>query len=228
MSKIAVPFKKNSSFAVFGSTSSGKTFWVYRFLTNLKYIYEDSAIPQKIVFAYSVYQSLYDKLKAELPDIIFIKGLPSADQIESFVTNHTLLILDDLAELIVNDLDISLLFTQGCHHKGFSIIKISQNIFQKGAFARTISLNSSYLVVLKSVRDTQQIACLGVQVFGSGSKRLVEAYEDATSYEYGYLIVDLLPATDKELRLRTLVFPDEDMVIYTSSNFESVEYQWKV
>lgn len=221
---ISIPFKKNSSYSIFGATSSGKTYFVYRFLINIKMMYYENEVPQKIIFCYSVYQSLYDKIKAEIPSVIFFKGLPTTEDIENFQTTHTLLILDDLGEQLVNDINSSLLFTQGCHHKGFSVMRISQNIFEKGKFSRTISINSSYIILLKSPRDINQISILGTQILGSERKRLVEAYENATSDIYGYLIIDLLPFTDANLRLRTNIFPPSEMLIYTPSEYTPPEF----
>ena len=61
---------------------------------------------------------------------------------------------------------------------------------------------------------------MGSQVFDNEKNRLFEAYEDSTSLEFGYLILDLLPFTDNNLRMRTNVFPGQDMIIYTSLDFK--------
>ena len=220
MNTIAVPFKKNSSFSIFGCTGSGKTFFVYRFLKYIKYLFTQDDIPQKIVFCYSVFQKLYEQIKQEVPEVEFFQGLPTADDLEEFETSHTLLILDDLGEQLINDLNTCLLFTQGCHHRGFSVMRISQNIFEQGKFARSITINSSYIVLLKSPRDIKQINVLGSQIFDTEAKRLTETYEISTATDFGYLILDLLPFTDKNLRMRTNVFPGEDMIIYTSLTFK--------
>ncbi len=220
MLTISVPFKKNTSFSIFGCTGSGKTFFVYRFLSNIDNIFENGEAPQKIVFCYSVFQKLYERIKQEIPRVEFFQGLPTSEDLEVFESAHTLLILDDLGEQLINDLNTCLLFTQGCHHRGFSVMRISQNIFEQGKFARSIAINSSYIVLLKSPRDVKQIKVLGSQIFDSEAKRLIEAYEDSTSTEFGYLILDLLPFTDKNLRMRTNVFPGEDMIIYTSLNLK--------
>ncbi len=214
MLTISVPFKKNTSFSIFGCTGSGKTYFVYRFLSNADNIFEKGDAPQKIVFCYSVFQKLYERIKQEIPRVEFFQGLPTSEDLETFESDHTLLILDDLGEQLINDLNTCLLFTQGCHHRGFSVMRISQNIFEQGKFARSIAINSSYIVLLKSPRDVKQIKVLGSQIFDSEAKRLIEAYEDSTNSEFGYLILDLLPFTDKNLRMRTNVFPGEDMIIY--------------
>ena len=42
----------------------------------------------------------------------------------------------------------------------------------------------------------------------------VEEYKDATKKPYSYLLVDLRPEQDEDLRLRTNVFPDETGYVY--------------
>ena len=44
---------------------------------------------------------------------------------------------------------------------------------------------------------------------------MIEAYEDATSIPYTYLVIDLKPATDDKMRLRSGVFPDDTHYVYT-------------
>ena len=71
-----------------------------------------------------------------------------------------------------------------------------------------MNLNSHYLVLFKNPRVVGQIGILGRQMFSIG-KFLEEAFKDATSRPYGYLLVDLKPDTEEELRVRTNIFPDE-------------------
>ena len=72
-----------------------------------------------------------------------------------------------------------------------------------------MNLNSHYLVLFKNPRDVGQIVILGRQMFSNG-KFLEEALKDATSRPYGYLLVDLKPGTEEQLRVRTNIFPDEE------------------
>ena len=71
-----------------------------------------------------------------------------------------------------------------------------------------MNLNSHYLVLSKNPRDVGQISILGRQTFSNG-KFLEESFKDATSRPYGYLLVDLKPDTEEQLRVRTNIFPDE-------------------
>ena len=153
-------------------------------------------------------------MESEL-NVIFNKGLPSKDQLKSFIENpgHNLICLDDLQQEVVNDKQIEKLFTQNCHHKCVSVIFISQNLFYQGKCARTLHLNTYYTVLLRNQRNIQQIGILGKQI--GKNKLLVEAFKDAVSRPYGYLILDLAPNTSEDLQMKTNIFPHEaPMVVY--------------
>ena len=42
----------------------------------------------------------------------------------------------------------------------------------------------------------------------------MEAYEDATSELYGYLVIDCDPKSSRDLKLRTNIFPGEQTFCY--------------
>jgi len=46
------------------------------------------------------------------------------------------------------------------------------------------------------------------------SQFAVDAYKDATREPYSYLLVDLRPEQDDDLRLRTNIFPGETHYVY--------------
>jgi hypothetical protein len=71
-----------------------------------------------------------------------------------------LIVLDDVMHRVVQNVDMELLFTQGCHHRRLSVVFIRQNIFPRGTKSRTITLNTTYLVMMKNVRDVSQVATL--------------------------------------------------------------------
>jgi len=70
-----------------------------------------------------------------------------------------------------------------------------------------MSLNSHYMVLFKNPRDVSQFANFARQMYPITSQFAVEAYRDATQEPYSYLLVDLRPEQDEELRLRTNIFP---------------------
>jgi len=106
------------------------------------------------------------------------------------------------------------LFTKGSHHRNVSVVYLTQNLFPKNKFARTMSLNAHYMVLFKNPRDATQFANLARQIYPKRSQFAVEAYKDATREPYSYLLVDLRPEQDDDLRLRTTIFPGETHYIY--------------
>jgi len=106
------------------------------------------------------------------------------------------------------------LFTKGSNHRNISVICIAQNLFNKGKEHRAISLNSHYIVVFKNPRDLSQIIHLAKQAYPSRPKIVQQAFADATSDPYGYLLFDFKQSTPEKFRLRSKIFPDENRVVY--------------
>jgi len=105
-------------------------------------------------------------------------------------------------------------FTKISHHRNVSVVYLTQNVFDKNKYARMISLNAHCLVLFKNPRDATQFATLARQMYPNASKFAIEAYKDATSAPYGYLLIDLKPEQDERCRLRTNVFPGETQFAY--------------
>ena len=98
------------------------------------------------------------------------------------------------------------LFTEGSHHYNCSVIYIVQNLFNQNKENRTISLNSHYIVVFKNPRDDSQIVHLAKQSYPSRPKIVHEAFLDATSKPFGYLLFDF--TQNKDYVLNDWKLPD--------------------
>ena len=88
---------------------------------------------------------------------IFIvnKDCQTTEELDDFTRDkrHKLIVVDDLMHEVMRNKDIELLFTQETDHKCVSVILITQNLFPGGKHARTIALNTWYMVLLKNLRD---------------------------------------------------------------------------
>ena len=94
-----------------------------------------------------------------------------------------------------------------------NLILITKNLHPGGKHARTISLNTWYMVLMKNLRDVSQVSILGRQLYPGKSKGFLQAYEDALNSEkYGYFVVDMNPHAVDRYRLRTRIFPEEDPI----------------
>ena len=208
------PFPECTSIAVSGATMSGKSCRTYRLLREKNVMF--TSPPEKVLYCYGIYQALFEKTEHELPFITFHQGLPNEDSLRSFASPDTcnLVILDDLMSHVTSSVEMENLFVKGIHHLHLSVLYINQNLFCKGKHSRTINLNTHIFVLMKNPRDVSQLQCLARQAFLGKSNFLMQAYKDATSTPYGYLVLDFSPGTTDDYRVRTNVFPSEDTVIY--------------
>ena len=103
------------------------------------------------------------------------------------------------------------MFTKYSHHKNLSIIYLTQNLFHQGRGQRDISLNAHYIVVFKNPRDGAQIQHFSRQLHPENTKFIQEAYNDATSVPHGYLLLDLRQETPENCRVRSCIFPDDEI-----------------
>jgi hypothetical protein len=211
-----IPFQPNSTFWISGATASGKSSFIFRFLKNLNGLYAGDP-PQKVMYCYGTFQHLYVEMEATVPDVTLHQGLPSISDIDDFCDgrHHSLIVLDDLMSECMDSQTTELIATQFCHHKRISCFVVTQNLMPKGKHARTIALNSQYLILFQNLRDRSQITHLGRQLFPGKKGFLTEAYQDCMKQKiYNYLVVDLAPQTQEKYRVRSNVFPGEHPIVY--------------
>ena len=182
-----------------GPTGSGKTVFVFKLIENARYWIDPP--PHKITYCYGEYQRTF----ARYPNVVFRRGLPDIEDFDG--SRPKLLIIDGL----MNELDESVanFFTKGSHHQNVSVVLLVHNLFHKNTHMKTITLNSHYLVLFKSPEDAAQVEHLFRQIYFTDWRCAVDAYKNATQEPYSYLLVDLRPEQNKELRLRANIFPGE-------------------
>jgi hypothetical protein len=67
---------------------------------------------------------------------------------------------------------------------------------------------------MKNPAGALQIRNLAAQLFPAGrSAYFLEAYADATRENYSYLLVDMHPKTDENMRLKTHIYTDEGWTV---------------
>lgn len=204
-----VPFSAGSPMLVTGPTSCGKTHWINKFLSHPMF---DQPV-QSILYCFGVHQPFYDEMKMNdrlVAPISFHEGLPDLEKINSIADGKFhIMVLDDLMEDIVKSGDMLKLFTKYCHHHNISAIFVSQNIFQQGRYARSISLNCHVIVLFSNKRDESQISTLARQIYPNASRRFLVAYKMAMKGPYAYLVIDCAPSHPREIQLRSNIFPGE-------------------
>jgi len=164
---------------VAGKTGSGKTVWVTSLLQQAQEVIH--LPPERIVWGYSQWQPAYMELLVTIPNIEFVKGIPSDLETDSFfdINKRKLMVIDDQMENAGGDKRIVNLFTRGSRHRNLRVIYIVQNLFHQGKNSRCISLNSHYLVLLKNPRDKLQILTLAKQMHPGNTDFFIKRYEQA-------------------------------------------------
>ena len=153
-------------------TGSGKTSLV-------KTIIEQKVInpfSKNILWLYAADQPLYKCLKG----VKFYRGIPEDIEERFNPKEENLLIIDDVMTQCQNDERMTRLFSVGSSHKNLSVIFIVHNLFHQGKEMRNISLNTHYIILFKTPRDSQQISTLARQMYPGNSQFLIEAYQDVT------------------------------------------------
>jgi len=203
-----VQFNTPCTINVTGITSSGKSTWV-RQLLEKRNQYFDKKI-EKVLYCYSVWSDTFAELEQD-EDIQFYENLPDEEIIKT-LPKSSIVVLDDMMTEVVNSKFIQSMFTKLSHHLCINIIYITQNMFCKGSVARTINLNTSYYVLMRNLRDIQQIRYLGRQI--CMEKTLLEAYRDVMLKPFNHLIINLSPYSDLNIRLFSNIFDYEYVIGY--------------
>ena len=204
-----VRFRTPANFFICGQTQSGKSYLTRRILRNARELFDPA--PTKIIYCYGEYQKEFGELS---PSVEMIEGFP--DDIGSLTGGHenSLIVLDDLMSQCSSDQRAVDLFTRGSHHMGVSVLYLTQNLFPPGKLSRTISLNSHYMLIFRNPRDSLGVSTLAKQMFPKHTGYLLEAFHDATSRPYGYLVIDCHQLTPENMRLRTNILPEERQIFY--------------
>ncbi len=173
-----VRFKTPANFYICGQSQSRKSYLVRSMLRNLEELF--FPIPSKVLYCYGEFQKEFDELSKTLPNVQFVQGFPSDLYDMTEAHDNSLVILDDLMSQCSNDRRVADLFTRGSHHRGISVLFLTQNLFPPGKLSRTISLNSHYMIIFRNPRDSLGIATLARQMYPKNADYLLESFNDAT------------------------------------------------
>ena len=209
-------FRTPANFYICGASQSGKSFFLSSMLRNLEYLF--SSIPTKIIYACGVYQKEFAELSETVPNIQFVEGFPNDLYDMTDAYDSSMVILDDLMSQCSNDQRVVDLFTRGSHHRGITVLFLTQNLFPPGKLSRTLSLNAHYMLIFRNPRDSLGITTLARQMYPKNVDYFLESYNDATKRPYGYPLLDLHQLTPADMRLRTNILPNERHIVYVMRN----------
>ena len=199
-------FKSPFTLILSGSTGSGKTEWLMRFLKNVSVMVEPP--PRKILYCYGEINNNILSLMSS--GIETHNGVPDVKTIKD-QEKPLLLILDDLMLNVGNEF-LDLLFTRGSHNWNTSVIFVTQSLY--GRNIKTARANAHYLVLMRNPSGQLQTRTIGTQLFPRKLDYFMEAYNDATKVPFSYLMINMHPNALESERLTSNIFPDETPVVY--------------
>lgn len=202
-------FQMPASIKMIGSFKSGKSTYIRKLLRFRREMFDKEFYVVYYVFVFP--QSWF----SETSGVISIKEIPQDLDPE----RNSLIIFDDFLANRTKLKDFCEYFIGAAHHYYASVIFITQIMFLQDAYFRTISLNSSALIIFRSVRIADQLQVLSRQLFG-GSRGQVppRIYSDACRTPFSYILIDLSQTCPDNFRVRAKILPDEGPeVVYDTS-----------
>ena len=209
----SIVFRHPFGMQIIGPTASGKTQWLFNLLKEKEKLIQPT--PDFTVLFYEADQEIYHRMTRENLVDQLVEGHPeSYEELKTFLTelkgkyNRILAIFDD-ARLAYDTL--AQLFTVGSAHLSCSAIVLSQQLFGSNEALRVVSANSSYYVLMKSIRNLRGISTLASQISPHSRGFIVNSFLSSTRQPYGYLILDMKANQSDAVRLRTRIFSHEGL-----------------
>ena len=88
------------------------------------------------------------------------------------------------------------LFTKDSHHRNITVLYLKQDLFPPGKFAKTINRNAHYIIAVKNPRDKTGKRNILMQMYPDRWKTILDLYNEITLRPFGYLMLDVHPASD--------------------------------
>ena len=199
-------FHTPSSILVVGPSGCGKTAFTEKLLVDNPELFESP--PTQVHYCYGAWQDRFRGMQDR--GVMFHEGIPDHQAlVQWFPQGQGVLVLDDLMDEGSHDKRVLDLFTKHSHHQGVTVLYLCQDMFPVGRYAKSISRNAHYIVAFKNPRDQLGVRNVMLQSFPTTWKDTLETFHQATTRPYGYLMLDLHPASSDQQRLWSHLLKDE-------------------
>ena len=95
------------------------------------------------------------------------------------------------------------------HHCNITVLYLCQDMFPPGKYAKTILHNAHYILAFKSARDQLGFTNLIRPAFPKHWPDVLDVYQTVTARPFGYVFLDLHPASDDTYRVFSDLLEDE-------------------
>ena len=174
-----ISFETPTRITVVAASNGGKTVFVKKLLENAKGMFTNEC--KNIYYHYgSAYQPIFDEMSKRIPNLIFKPGITTEEELSAIAgedsRSHNCLVFDDLMYEVNNNPKLEKLWTTHSLHYKLTIIYLTQNLFDKGEAARSISLNTSYFCLFRNYRHQLQVQHFGRESFAGRTHLFMQAF----------------------------------------------------
>ena len=191
--------KSSFSALLLGPSRSGKTRFAVDVIRNANSMM--TVPPTKTVYFYQEWNpGLFDDLRDQ-HHVSFFNEVPTLAMIKELCENEpqTLVVIDDYA-MDINS-DMATMFNVTSHHLNCNFLFLAQNTFNQNKYFREMTLNATYIIMFKNIRDKRQIKVFAQQFMPQNTKFVTEVYARAMEDSYAHLIFDLHQSTPETMRV---------------------------
>ena len=103
-------------------------------------------------------------------------------------------------------LDLS---TKDSHHRNITVLYLTQDLFPPGQIFQDHQSQCHYIVAFKNPRDQTGIGTILLQAFPDRWRQVLRLFKRVKSRPFGYLMLDVHPASDDRYRLWSHLTPRE-------------------
>lgn len=196
-----------------GASGSGKTSFIKRIIEERNHMF--FKVPSKIIFIYSIYQSIYDEIAKMADDIVFIRYIPNENDLHEMVKDidHALLIIDDMVNQIGDSESVASLFVKNSHHMKITTFVLLQSSNLSGRkYGSEIVRNAHYTILFRGGQMAHVVRSLGTRI--NDHSNLLSAYKQATSRgTFSYLCVNTHPRAKELEKYSTDILHSEQPTI---------------